>query len=186
MLPVLWNIGDLDVVVERFSELFEFGLKSFTFSGFLEALGASLNRLGLSIAGGSLPGGIVLGSPVGFLEVLVLVGDIIELILEVLEGSVVNVESGVVVVHGAIEALEDILPLSDEFLSLWGSNELLVESLEVVDLSRLSPSLEGRSEVSDWSGALDGTPNVLNISPFLFDGCFVGDLNLEHVHVFLP
>ena len=183
---MLWDIGNLNVVVERFSEFLHLLLEGSTLSGFLEGLGSSLKGLGLSVGDSSTPSLLVFLGPVGVLEVLVLVGNIIELILEVLEGSVINMEAAVVVVDGTIEALEDILPLSNEFLSLWGSNELLVEGLEVLNLSRLSPSLEGSSKVSDWSGVLDGTPHVLNIGPFLLDGLFVVDGDLEHVHVLLP
>ena len=123
--------------------------------------------------------------PLGSLELLVLSGDIGKFILKSVKVIVVDVDGVLSVVEGLhlVEDMTDILPLFDESLTLWGLDEGLIESLDVLDLSRFSPSLEGGSEVSDWSGVLDGVGNSTDIMGFLLDGSLslLRDLDLEGV-----
>jgi len=183
---VLWDVGDLNVIVERLSELLKLLLEGFSLSGLLEALGTSLETLGLSVGDSLLPCFGVGLVPFGSLKLLVLVSNIIELIFELCELGIVNVESLIVVIDGSIKRIANILPFLDKSLSLRRSDEFLVESLKGIDLHGPTPSLKGFTEVSDGSRMLNFIPCVLNISPFLLDGFLVMNSDLEEVHVLLP
>jgi len=82
-----------------------------------------------------------------------------------------------------VEDLSNILPLLDELLTFWGLKENLIEFFDVLNLPGLSPSLEGRSKVSDRLGVLDGVGDGSNIMSLLLDGSLslLRDLDLESV-----
>jgi len=183
---VFWDVGDLNVIVERLSELFELLSEGFTLSRLLEALGASLETLGLSVGDSLLPCFGIGLVPFGSLKLLVLIGNIIELIFEFLELGIVNVESLIVVIDGSIKSSANIPPFLDKFLSLRRSNEFLVELLKCLNLLGVTPSLKGASEVSDGSGIFNSIPCVLNISPFTLDGFLVVNGDLKKIHVLFP
>ena len=65
---------------------------------------------------------------------------------------------------------------------------MFIELLKVLDLSGLGPFVERVSEVLNNWGLRNLHGNVLNVMDFVLDGIlsFFGDLDLEHVHVFLP
>jgi len=99
---VLWNIGDLDVVVEGLSEIVKLFFESFTFLGFLESFGTSFKGSGFFVMESLFPGLFVGAPPFGLLKSLVLISNIIEFIFEFSDLGVVNVESLIVVVDGSI------------------------------------------------------------------------------------
>merc|ERR1712167_472747 len=126
---------------------------------------------------------IVILGPVGLGEFLVFISNILELISKLIEGGVVHVVSGVVLIDVVLKAFSNVLPLRDESLSSWGGKEFLVKFVDGSNLFGVSPSLERRFEVSDWLGVLDGFPGVGNIFGLAFDSLLslFGDLNLKHV-----
>merc|ERR1719454_2872117 len=156
--------------------------------GLLEGLESSLNRSCLLVLEGGLPSLLVSLLPFGGLEVLHLISNIIKLIRDLIHGGVGDVDTGLVLVDVSLEGLTEILPLSNESLSSLGSEEFLVELLEGSDLCGLTPSLEGRTEVSDDLGVLDLLSDKVDIFGFSFDFSLtlLGDLNLEKVGLLLP
>merc|ERR1719454_2483040 len=122
--------------------------------GLLEGLESSLNRSSLLVLEGGLPSSLVSFLPFGGLEVLKLISNIIKLIGDLIHGGVGDVDTGLILIDVSLASLTEVLPLSNESLSSLGSEELLVELLEVSNLSGLTPSLEGRTEVSDDLGVL--------------------------------
>lgn len=126
-LPFLWDIGDLDVGLEGMSELHNLLLEHLTSFGMLEVLGGGLNLVE-SLGGEEfIVGSIVLSSPMSFLEVLVVVLNIIDLFVELVPGVVVEVDSGAGLFNIVLEDSADILPLFDELLTRFRFDEFLVK-----------------------------------------------------------
>lgn len=188
VIDLLWKISDLDVGLEGKIELLKLLGKSLPLSRLGEGLESSSERLGLWGSGGLLPGGIVGFLPLGSLEHLVLVLDIIGLVLDDLDTLVVDVDTVLGLLDVLLKGLTEVLPLSHELLTLWGGKEFLVEGLDGLDLIGMSPSLEGAFEVSDGSGILDLVHGLTNIVEFLLDGSLSlwGDGDLEEVLLILP
>lgn len=101
------------------------------------------------------------------IELFHLFSNISKLVIDLLEILVVNVHALFVVVDALVELFEDVLDFGLHSLALFGGEEFLVESLEVLHLLGLGPSLGGGFGVSDWLGLLDSFPDLLDISPFL-------------------
>lgn len=81
-----------------------------------------------------MEGIIVVLGPVGLLEFLELGFDIISLILDVIEGFVVDVDTIWSLLDVMSECLEEFTDLVIEFLTLWGSSELLIELFNISSL----------------------------------------------------
>lgn len=81
-----------------------------------------------------MEGFIVVLGPVGLLEFLELGFDIISLILDVIEGFVVDVDTIWSLIDVMSECLEEFTDLVIEFLTLWGSSELLIELFKMSSL----------------------------------------------------
>jgi hypothetical protein len=81
-----------------------------------------------------MEGFIVVLGPVGLLEFLELGFDIISLILDVIEGFVVDVDTIWSLLDVMSECLEEFTDLVIEFLTLWGSSELLIELFKMSSL----------------------------------------------------
>jgi hypothetical protein len=81
-----------------------------------------------------MEGFIVVLGPVGLLEFLELGFDIISLILDVIEGFVVDVDTIWSLLDVMSECLEEFTDLVIEFLTLWGSSELLIELFNISSL----------------------------------------------------
>jgi len=76
---------------------------------------------------------VVLG-PVGLLEFLELGFDIISLIFDVFEGFVLDVDTIWSLLDVMSECIEEFTDLVIEFLTFWGSSELLIELLKMSSL----------------------------------------------------
>jgi hypothetical protein len=81
-----------------------------------------------------MEGFIVVLGPVGLLEFLELGFDIISLIFDVFEGFVVDVDTIWSLLDVMSECLEEFTDLVIEFLTLWGSSELLIELFNISSL----------------------------------------------------
>ena len=81
-----------------------------------------------------MEGLIVVLGPVGLLEFLELGFDIISLILDVIEGFVVDVDTIISLLDVMAECFEEFTDLFIEFLTLWGSSELLIELFKMSSL----------------------------------------------------
>ena len=81
-----------------------------------------------------MEGFIVVLGPVGLFEFLELGFDIIGLILDVIEGFVVDVDTIWSLLDVMSECLEEFTDLVIEFLTLWGSSELLIELFNISSL----------------------------------------------------
>jgi hypothetical protein len=81
-----------------------------------------------------MEGIIVVLGPVGLLEFLELGFDIISLIFDVFEGFVVDVDTIWSLLDVMSECLEEFTDLVIEFLTLWGSSELLIELFKMSSL----------------------------------------------------
>lgn len=81
-----------------------------------------------------MEGFIVVLGPVGLLEFLELGFDIISLILDVIEGFVVDVDTIWSLLDVMSECLEEFTDLVIEFLTLWRSSELLIELFNISSL----------------------------------------------------
>jgi len=79
VLPLLWDIRDLDVFLDGMLELFHFLLEHFTLNRLLEVFGFSMDILGLFVVEGSFPATLVGLSPFGLEESLISVSNIIDL-----------------------------------------------------------------------------------------------------------
>ena len=134
-------------------------------------------------SGGLMPGGIIGLLPLGTVEHLVLVFDIVHLVLDDLHTSVVDVETSLGLLDVLLESKSEVLPLSHELLTLWGGKEFLVELLEGGDLLGAVQSLEGVLDVSGWLGVSDLLEGWLDIVGLVFDLSLsgLGDSDLEGV-----
>jgi len=162
-----WEIGDLHVLFEAVLDVFQLFLEGFSFLGVFEGNESSVERLSLLVVEDLLHLHVILCLPWGFFEGFHLSNDIIDLVIDLLEILVVNVHALFVVVDALVELLEDVGDFGLHFLALWGGEEFLVESLEVLHLLGVGPSLGGGFGVSDWLGFVDVVPDFLDISPFL-------------------
>jgi hypothetical protein len=81
-----------------------------------------------------MEGFIVVLGPVGLLEFLELGFDIISLIFDVFEGFVIDVDTIWSLLDVMSECLEEFTDLLIEFLTLWGSSELLIELFKMSSL----------------------------------------------------
>ena len=128
-------------------------------------------------------GGLVDLVPLGCLEGFEFIFNIVNFVIEVHELLVVDLKTSLVVVDGFIELMEDISDFSGHLLASWGGHEFLVEGLEVLSFFRVTPSVEGSTEVSDWSRFLNRVPGLLDVSHFLLDlvSSSLGGGDLEHV-----
>jgi len=134
VLPVLWNIRDLDVLAESLVEFLELLLEHLPLSRFSELVHGVSEILSLWSFESCLPGGVVRFTPLGILKVLVFVSEIIGLILDFLDTLVVDVEAIWSIFNVLLESLSELLPVAHELLTLWGSEELLIEFINSLDL----------------------------------------------------
>jgi len=81
-----------------------------------------------------MEGIIVVLGPVGLFEFLELGFDIISLIFDVFEGFVLDVDTIWSLLDVMSECLEEFTDLVIEFLTLWGSSELLIELFNISSL----------------------------------------------------
>ena len=81
-----------------------------------------------------MEGLFVIRGPVGLFEFLELGFDIISLILDVIEGFVVDVDTIWSLLDVTTECLEEFSDLAIEFLTLWGGTELLIELFKMSSL----------------------------------------------------
>lgn len=119
----------------------------------------------------------------------VFVSNVIKLVREIINVIVVNVKSSsfLVVMEVFLKNFSNIFPLSDEFMSFLGMPESSINLFKIVNLTGLSPSLEGCLKVSDWCRVLDFLHGDMNILGLLGDGFLSswGDLDLKLVDEFL-
>lgn len=134
LLPVLWNISDFDVLFDGMLELYHLLLECLTRSRVLERFESSSDGFSLFVGEGSIIGFSVSLFPTGTLERLVLISDIIKFISDLIKSRVWNVDSGTVLVDVLLKNFTDILPLLDELLALWGSQECLIEFFDMENL----------------------------------------------------
>jgi len=188
-LPVLWDIGDLDVFLDGLTELMELLGTSLGLSGWVPfGLNEVMEFLGLIIVEPGVESLVEVLSPVGGLEVLVLLLDVLGLILSLLEFLVVDVESVLSWLDGFVKSLTEISPLLHELLTLWGGLEFSVKLLEVVGFIRSTPLHEVFLEtLSDWS-VLSVLPPLFDIFTLFMDFSLsgLGNMDFETVHVSLP
>lgn len=81
-----------------------------------------------------MEGFIVVLGPVGLLEFLELGFDIICLIFDVFEGFVLDVDTIWSLLDVMSECIEEFTDLVIEFLTFWGSSELLIELFKMSSL----------------------------------------------------
>ena len=93
-----------------------------------------MNIVGLFCLTKSVEGLIVVLGPVGLLEFLELGFDIISLVLDVIEGSVVDMDAILSLLDVMAECFEEFTDLFIEFLTLWGSSKLPIELFKVSSL----------------------------------------------------
>jgi len=139
VLPVLWDIRDLDVLLERsvkFLELLLQHVPLLRLSEIVDGVSEFLSLWGLE---SFLPGGVISLSPFGMLQILVHVCDVIGLIFDDLDSFVVDVDAIWSLLDVLLESLTEFLPLFHEFLTLWGFEELLVKSFNCFNLISVSP-----------------------------------------------
>jgi hypothetical protein len=147
--------------------------------GFFECISGHFN-LTEGLVGEEIPVGIlVFGVPVGGSEVLVVVRNIIELIGESVHGSVVEVNSGWGLFNVVLEDSADILPLLDELLASWGSQESLIKSSKVIGSSGLRPFFESKLKFLGGWGVLDSLSDSLDIHGLFLDSLLTPWFNLD-------
>lgn len=138
-LPLLWNIGDLDVGLEGSSEFMDLFSEGPTSSGVLEFLSGFLDALEGLVGEQVLIGLIVLGSPVGGSKVLVVIRHIIELVGKLLHGLVVEVDGLLGVLDVFVKDSANVLPLLDELLTGFRCEEFLVKLVNTLGSTGLGP-----------------------------------------------
>lgn len=116
--PFWWDISNLDIVLNGMSEVVSSGSESLAFSGMLEGLKSSSNRCSLSVVKSSSPSSFVSTCPMSSIELLVLLANILKFISNILETTVVNMETVWCLINIFLKGLCDISPLSDKSLSL--------------------------------------------------------------------
>jgi len=129
-----------------------------------------------------LQGALVHLVPLGVIEGFELVFNIGDLFIEETERVVVNHKTVLVVVDGFVEYMEDISDFGSHFRTSFGVNEFLVESLEFLHFLGVFPSLHGSTNVSDWSGLLNGFPGLLDVVHLLANSFLTGFGNLDFDH----
>jgi hypothetical protein len=134
VLQVLWNIRDLDVFSESLVEFFELLLELLPLSGFSELVHGVSEILSLWSFESCFPGGVVRFTPLGILQVHVFVSEIIGLILDFLDTLVVDVKAIWSFFNVLLESLSELQPVAHELLTFWGSEELLIEFFNSLDL----------------------------------------------------
>lgn len=151
LLPLWWDIGDLDVVLDGIDEVLDGLDNCVALWGVLEAIESSFDGFGLLVGESSTIGFFELGLPWGLSKLLVLVLDVIQFIGNGLDVIVVDLEALIVVVDSLVECSEDIFPLLSHSLTSWSTKELLLQLTSSLNFWRMSPSLKRRLDVSDWS-----------------------------------
>jgi len=137
--PLLWDIGNVDVVVDGLTEVVERLSKLVSLWGVLELLESTVEGMGLLVFESIMESIIEVGVPVGVLKVLVVLLDIINSILESVHLGVVDMNTSWGLLDGFVESLSELLPLFHEGLTFGGSLELLIKGLKLLDLIRSSP-----------------------------------------------
>jgi hypothetical protein len=172
------------VGLQGLSEFTNFFTEHLSSWRFLEVFGSKLDLVEGSVGEESLVGKIVLLGPVGLSEVLVMVRNIIELIGKLVHGSVVEVDTVFGLVDVVLEDSANILPLFDELLTSWGSNESLIKCMNFLSGLAVSPFLESTSERSGGWGIMDLLSNYFDVLSFLSDSLLTewGNLDVEGVH----
>jgi len=142
--PLRWDIGDLDVFLHGGIEFFDLLLECLSFSRFLESFTSSFDGTSLFVAEGIMEGLFVGLVPSGSLEGIEGGCDIGKLVREVHQVLVVNVDCVLSVVEDVhiFEGLANVFPLLNEFLALFGFEELVVEFSNGCDLLGFAPSLQ--------------------------------------------
>ena len=188
VLPVLWDIGDLDVFLESGIKILELSLKSGPLWRLLELVDGASESLSLWSLESSLMSLVVFHTPLGLANCLVGFTEVVSLLLDGLDTGVIDVDAVWSLLDVLLESLTEFLPVFHQLLTFWRLEELLVEFLESLDLFSLSPSLESVSNSLDWLGVLDVLSSANDIVEFLLDDflSFWVDLNSEKVSVVLP
>lgn len=151
LLPLLWDIGNVDVVMDGLTEVVERLSKLVSLWGVLEFLESTVESLSLSIVESSMESFLEIVVPVSFLKVLVVLLDIIDSILESVELGVVDMDTSWGLLDGFVEVLSELLPLFHEGLTFGGLLEFLIKGLKVFDLVRFSPRHGVFTDVlDDW------------------------------------
>ena len=127
VLPSLWNVSDLHVLLEGLSEIVDILFESLTLCGSFEGFHSSSGGLGLLVAESSTIGLFELWLPFRLLKFLHLVFDILQFILNLLKAVIVDKDMIFARVDGFVESSKDIMPLSRQFLSVWGLKEFLLQ-----------------------------------------------------------
>jgi len=188
VLPVLWDIRDLDVLLERsvkFLELFLQHVPLLRLSEIVDGMSELLSLFGLE---SFLPGDVIFLSPMGMLQFLVHVSDVLGLIFDDLDTFVVDVDAIWSLLDVLLESLTEFLPLFHELLTLWGFEELLVKLLNCLNLISVSPLLKASLNTLDWLRVFDLLGSMFDIVEFFlnFIGAGFSNLDLEQVLVMLP
>lgn len=103
---------------------------------------SSLERAKLFVVGGSFPAISVGLVPFGSIKSIILIGNIISLIGNVVNGFVVNVNTVLGLLDTLLESDTEIVPFLHESLTFWGSKEGLVKFLKVIHFFGVGPSLK--------------------------------------------
>jgi len=186
--PLLWDVGNLDMLLKGFFEIHDLVFESLTLFGFLESFTSDVNTSPLLIGESSLESVMEVLVPVGSLKVVVLLLDIIDLSLESVHLAVVDFDAVFSWLDGFVESLSEVLPLLHQLLSVSRCLEFLVKSLKVLNLSRSSPLLKSLSQAKSNIRVLDFMPDFFDVFSLILDGLlsFWGNLDLETVHLLLP
>jgi len=169
VLPLLWDIRDLDVMLDGMLELSHFLLEHSTLNRLLEVFGLSMDILGLFVVEGSFPATLICLSPFGLEESLISVSNIIDLFGKSIHLLIWEVDALIGLHKVILKDLSDISPLLDHFLSEWRLDEMSIDFLKVVDLFGMSPLLKCVLKFVDWHGVLDLLRDPFNILSLSLD-----------------
>jgi hypothetical protein len=163
VLPVLWDVRDMDLILDGMLELLHLFLEHLSLWRMLECLGFFLDKTSLFVFEGSFPSSLVGLGPLGLEESLISVRDIIDLSREFIHLMIWEMDTLVGFLEVVFEDFADIGPLLDHLLSKWRFHELLVEYLEIVDLLGVCPLLESVLELVHWLGVLNLLEDSLDV-----------------------
>lgn len=182
-LPVLWDIRDMDLLLDGVLELSHLLLECLSLWRVLEVFGSTLNTFSLLVVEGSMPSLLVGLSPLGLEEFLISVSDIIDLVGELIHLVIWEMDTLLGLLKVLLKDSTDISPLLDHLLSEWRLHESLIDLFDVVDLLGVSPFLKSVLEFVDWLGVLDLLEDQLDVVSFALNSLLTlgGDLNLKSV-----
>ena len=178
-----WNIGDLDVFLQRCIKFLELSLKSVPLSRLTEFIDTLSKFFSLWSCSSLLESGIKLCLPLGVLDRFQLLTNIFTLLLNLLKSIVVNMDASLGLMDVGLQSFSKFLPFFQKLLTLRGSQESSIKLLEFLNLWGVSPLLEVFLDSSDRFGVLDGLGSSGDIGELFLDFLLAlwGDINLKHL-----